>query len=213
MHDFVPTLSWEYALLLVLLLATRGLDMLSTWVATPNLVLEANPLARLLGWTGSIIVQITFCLGMAKWPLPAVAISTMGVMLAARNFQSAWLMRSIGEENYRYWHVQRLQETQITLFLFCLAGNTMLTAGLGAAVMIFSAPSSVPFGIGFGIIIYAVAVAFYTMLAMWRMRRATLRKAAFLDRSRNEEAALPPAIKVARLASLYSRSSEVAAGK
>ena len=84
MGEFVPTLSWEYALLLVLLLASRGLDMLSTWVATPNLVLEANPLARLLGWTGSIIVQTIFCIGMAKWPLPAIAISTDHVAMNTR---------------------------------------------------------------------------------------------------------------------------------
>ena len=48
------------------------------------------------------------------------------VLVAARNFQSAWLMRSLGEQAYRDWHVERIQETRVTLYLFCLAGNTLL---------------------------------------------------------------------------------------
>ena len=36
---------------------------------------------------------------------------------------------------------------------------------------------TVPVGIGMGIVAYAVAVAFYTLLAIWRMRRAARRDA------------------------------------
>src|SRR5205814_329307 len=93
-----------------------------------------------------------------------------------RNFQSAWLMRTLGEEAYRDWHVERVQETPITLYLLCLAGNTVLTAGVGAAVILFSERRVVPFGIGVGIVAYAGAVAFYTLLAIWRLRRASIRE-------------------------------------
>ena len=106
-----------------------------------------------------------FCFALAFWPLPAIVLSTTSVLVAARNFQSAWLMRSLGEEAYRDWHVARIQETRITLYLFCLSGNTVLTAGVGAAVIYFSNMAVVPFGIGVGIIAYAGAVAFYTLLA------------------------------------------------
>jgi hypothetical protein len=33
----------------------------------------------------------------------------------------------------------------------------------------------VPFGIGAGIVAYGGAVAFYTLLALWRLRRAALK--------------------------------------
>ena len=51
MDEWLRFGSREYCLLLLLMLFVRGMDFLSTWVTTPNLVLEANPLARKLGWT------------------------------------------------------------------------------------------------------------------------------------------------------------------
>src|SRR6266481_8762873 len=174
MSDFIPFGSRTYAEIFLLLLIARGMDILSTWVATPNMVLEGNPIAKKLGWKWGIPINFVFCFVFAFWPLPAIVISTTSLLVAARNFQSAWLMRSLGEQTYRDWHVERIQETNITLYLFCLAGNTLLTAGVGAAVIYFSLNGfnvvMVPFAIGVGIIAYAAAVAFYTLLAIWRLR-------------------------------------------
>ena len=131
MDDFVPFASRSYALMFLLLLVARGMDFLSTWVATPNLVLEGNPIAKKLGWKWGIPLNVALCFGFAFWPLPAIVISTTSVLVAARNFQSAWLMRSLGEQLYRDWHVERVQETSVTLYLFCLFGQTALTAAWG----------------------------------------------------------------------------------
>src|SRR5438445_3798366 len=194
MDDFVSFGSRAYGLLFLMLLVSRGMDILSTWVATPNMLLEGNPIARKLGWRWGIPINLLFCVGFAFWPMPAIVLSTTSVLVAARNFQSAWLMRSLGEEAYRDWHVERIQETRITLYLFCLAGNTLLTAGVGAAVIYFSnmpaaggQPLLVPFAIGVGIMVYAGAVAFYTLLAIWRLRRAAIREARLKQRSLSPE--------------------------
>ena len=176
MDEFLIFGSKEYGLLLLTLFFSRGMDILSTWVATPNLVLEGNPIAKLLGWRWGIPVNVGICLVLAFWPLPAIVLSTTSVLVAARNFQSAWLMRSMGEEAYRQWHVARIQETPIALFLLCLAGNTVLTACVGGVLILFSQMLVVPFGIGAGIVAYGGAVAFYTLLALWRLRRAALRQ-------------------------------------
>ena len=152
------------------------MDVLSTRIATPNLVLEGNPIAKLLGWRWLLPVNIGFCVTLAAWPLPAIMLGTMSILVAARNFQSAWLMRSLGEGAYRDWHVQRIQETRVTLYLFCLAGETGLIALLGGAIILF-ADSLVLLGIGWGMVGYASAVAFYILLARWRLRRALIRSA------------------------------------
>ena len=177
MDEFVLFGSRSYGLIFLLLLVARGMDFLSTWVATPNLVLEGNPVAKKLGWRWGIPVNLLVCFGFAFWPLPAIVISTTSVLVAARNFQSAWLMRSLGEQLYRDWHVERVQETSVSLYLFCLFAQTALTAGVGAAVVYFSNRELVPWAIGLGIMAYAVAVAFYTLLAIVRMRRTAIRKA------------------------------------
>lgn len=184
MDGMVTFGSRDYFLFLALLAFSRGMDFLSTWIATPNLVLEGNPLAKKLGWKWGVPLNIVICLLLALWPLSAIVISTASVLVAARNFQSAWLMRSLGEEIYRHWHVERIQETRVTLYLFCLAGNTLLTAVVGVALIYFSDPQNagfVAFAIGMGMIAYAVAVAFYTLLAIWRIHRAAKREAKQLQ--------------------------------
>jgi hypothetical protein len=182
MDDTVAFASREYFVFLLLLVFARSMDFLSTWIATPNLVLEGNPIAKKLGWKWGIAVNFALCAGIAFWPISAIAIGTTSVLVAARNFQSAWLMHLLGEETYRDWHLARIQESRITVYLFCLAGNTLLTAAIGIAVIYFSGQNWIPFAIGLGVVAYALAVAFYTLLAVWRIRRSTeraLKRAAY----------------------------------
>ena len=182
MDDPVSFGSREYFLMLALLVFSRGMDFLSTWIATPNLVLEGNPLAKKLGWRWGLVLNVVMVVALAWWPLSAIVVATASVLVAARNFQSAWLMHSLGEDAYREWHVQRIRETRVTLYLFCLAGNTLLTAGVGAALIYFSRMRLVPFAVGMGMVAYAIAVAFYTLLAVWRIHRAAKREARRLRR-------------------------------
>src|ERR1035438_10152706 len=188
MDDMYSFGSREYFLMLAVLAFSRGMDFLSTWIATPNLMLEGNPIAKKLGWTWSLLFNAVLDVVLAMWPLSAIVIATASVLVAARNFQSAWLMRSLGEEIYRAWHIQRVQETRVTLYLFCLAGNTLLTAAVGAALIYFNNPKRagfVAFAIGMGMIAYAIAVAFYTLLAVWRIHRAARREARELAAAQN----------------------------
>jgi hypothetical protein len=171
-EEFVPFAGRAYFIGLGLLAFARGMDLFSTRIATPNLVLEGNPIAKKLGWKWGMVVNAGVCIGFAFWPLPAVVISTTSVLVAARNFQSAWLMRTLGEEAYRDWHVARLRETPLPLFLYCLLGQTALPAVVGAALIYLSPPYLMPMAIGLGIVAYAAAVAFYTLLSVWRIRRA-----------------------------------------
>ncbi len=174
MEEALPFGSRAYFGWLTVLLLSRGADFLSTWIASPNLVLEGNPLAKKLGWSWGILLNLALCGLLARWPLPAIIIATMSVMLASRNFQMAWAMRASGEENYRSWFLARLEETPPGLFLFCLLSQTLLLAVLGVVLMYFSGmDQGVPLGIGMGIVGYAVAVTFYTVIALWRNRRRT----------------------------------------
>ena len=173
MEELVPFGSRTYLLLLLALLFSRAMDFLSTWVATPNMVLEGNPIAKKLGWRWGIPLNIVLCFLFAFWPLPAMVISTTSILVAARNFQAAWLMRSMGELRYREWHIERVQETSVTLYLACLFGQTALFGAIGAAVIYFThwERETVLLAIGLGIVAYAIAVAFYSLLGVWRLRR------------------------------------------
>lgn len=176
MDEPLPFPSAEYFVLFLLLCFARGMDFLSTWVATPRLVLEGNPLAKMIGWRMGVLVNLILCLTFALWELTAVIISTTSLLVAARNFQNAWLMRTLGEEEYRDWFVEKLNQTPLPIYLYCLLGQTLLTGLVGAGLVLFSGvPGQVlliPFSIGLGIVGYALTVLFYTLLSIWRIRRA-----------------------------------------
>jgi hypothetical protein len=175
-RDILPFASRAWFGLLALLFFARGMDFLSTWVATPNLVLEGNPLARKLGWKWGALVNVALCFTFAFWPPPAIIVITAGLLVAAHNFHSAWLMRAMGEAAYREWFSQRLSQTPLALYLACLLGETALTALPGAALIWWSPDDSVAFSIGCGLVAYAGIVLFYTSLSLWRLRRRKVKK-------------------------------------
>ncbi|MGC3959137.1 MAG: hypothetical protein QM813_14680 [Verrucomicrobiota bacterium] len=187
MDQSVPFASREYFIFLAVLAFSRGTDFLSTWVATPHLALEGNPIAKWLGWKWGAVVNMVIITTLALWPLSAIVVSTASVLIAARNFQSAWAMRSMGESAYRDWYLQRQTETPLPLYLACLAGNSLLPAAVGVALIIFSHADDfvlvIPYGIGMGIIAYGFAVAFFTLLGLWRGRRQRRMAASFPDQA------------------------------
>ena len=173
-EQFAAFGSPEYWVLFACMAVGRALDFFSTWVATPNLLLEANPIARKMGWKFGIVVNVVICVAFALWPLPAVVITTTSILVAARNFQSAWLMRSMGELSYRLWMGERLAEAGRGLFIFCLVAQTLIYTLLGVILLYFSEWRLIPFGIGMGMITFGVAVFSYSMLSVWRIMRAKL---------------------------------------
>lgn len=170
MEDRVAFGGGYYLICLGLLLAGRGMDFLSTWIATPNLVLEANPIAKKLGWKLGIAVNLLLCVLFALWPLPAIIIATTSILVAARNFQSAWLMRTLGEQNYRNFIAGQMERTPFGLYLVCLGLQTALYLAVGLALILSGQTQLVPFAIGVGIMAYAIAIAFYSLLAARRHR-------------------------------------------
>jgi hypothetical protein len=167
MEEFTAFGSRDYCILLACVAFARAMDFLSTWVATPNLLLEANPIARKMGWKFGIVLNAALCFLFAFWPLPAIVITTTSMLVAARNFQSAWLMRSMGEVNYRVWMTERLMQSPRALLFGCIFAQTLLYTLVGIALMYF-AGWLIPFGIGLGMITYALAIAVYTTISVWR---------------------------------------------
>ena len=115
------------------------------------------------------------CLAFAVWPLPAIVIITTSLLVAARNFQSAWLMRLLGEDEYRSWICERVGEVKLGLYLFCLIAQTALFATIGGVLVYCSEARLIPFAVGTGIITYALAILIFTLLSLCRVRRSTTR--------------------------------------
>lgn len=152
----------------LLALAGRAADLGSTYIATPNLALEGNPLARRMGWRWGLPLNVTASLGVGCFPGLAIAVATTSALVAARNFQHAWIMRSMGEWRYRMWMAERLDEASRTLPVFCFMAEAALTLLPGLALLVFAESGGVAQSVGMGITAYAAAVALFTLMALWR---------------------------------------------
>jgi len=148
----------------------RGADLFSTWLATPRLMLEGNPVARWLGWRGGIAVNLVMVPLVACWPMLAISTATTSCLVAARNLQQAWLMRSMGEQHYQIWMAGRVMDSPRGLVLACFLGESMLTGGVGLTLMLAGPLHVVSFGIGLGLTAYGLAVGLFTVLSLRRFR-------------------------------------------
>jgi hypothetical protein len=146
----------------------RGADMVSTWIATPRLELEGNPIARWLGWRRGVILNILLLPVVACWPMLAISLSTTSCLVAARNLQQAWLMRSMGESRYRCWLAGRIMDSSRGLVVGCYLGEGVLVGGVGTVLMVAGPLHVVSFGIGLGLAAYGFAVAVFTFWSLWR---------------------------------------------
>ena len=161
-----------YPLILTALVLGRAADFLSTWIATPNLELEANPIAKKLGWRLGIAINVVLCLILAIFPLSAIIVTTLSLLVASRNFQFAWLMRTMGEWGYKAWMGDQVVRASLPLLLFCLFAQTGIYALIGAALTLLSPPFTLAQGIGMGFVAYALAIALFTLPPIWRMHRS-----------------------------------------
>ncbi|MFO1461327.1 MAG: hypothetical protein U1G08_18225 [Verrucomicrobiota bacterium] len=168
--EWVPVGTPEWWVLAGIAAFGRGSDLLSTYLATPGLILEGNPIARRLGWRWGVALNALVVVLAAGWPVLVVSLATTSILVAARNLQSAWLMRSMGEWNYRQWMSERLDQGHRPLAWACHLGEAALFGMLGLALLWFSRWQLVPFGIGLGLASYSVAVAGFTSLSLWRSR-------------------------------------------
>ena len=179
-------------MLAILLLFARGMDFLSTWVATPHLVLEGNPIAKWLGWKWGAGGECRLVRRLRDDAVPAIIVATTSVLVAARNFQSAWLMRSLGEDAYRDWYVAPRSRNADPAVSVLPGGQHAAHGGRRRGVdLVLRRAADRAAGIGMGIVAYAVAVIFYTLLSVWRSRRRRLELNRRKRRTESNDMALP----------------------
>ena len=80
-------------------------------------------------------------------------------------------MRTLGETDYRCWMSDRLADSPRGLAWACFLGEAVLFGAVGGGLMWFARWQLVPFAIGLGMAAYAFAVALFTTISVWRLRR------------------------------------------
>ena len=157
--------------LAVLVLLSRLGDIISTRLISPTLRLEANPLARRLGWRFAWVTLIVALVPYYSTAL-GVMILSASCLVSASNLSRGWIVRAVGEAEYEALILRAAQLSRRTAALgFVLAAaGFVLIAGL--TLMWFSgSPVVWGFWFGLGIVVYGGAVALHGSLYVVRVFR------------------------------------------
>ncbi|MBN1697181.1 MAG: hypothetical protein JW881_06690 [Spirochaetales bacterium] len=108
------------AVLIAAIIVTRIIDILCTYIVSPRLLLETNPVVRKFRWPSGILTLL-----LAVIPLfsvePGIVILAVSLISSSRNIRKIWMMRTIGEERYLKMIVECVKANgiaRISLFEF-----------------------------------------------------------------------------------------------
>lgn len=169
----MPAGAIEHLVAFLLLLARLG-DIGSTFLATPTLKLEANPVARRLRWPFAVLTL--FAALLPYWWLPGGIILLVGSLLVcSSNFGKLWLMRTMGETEYYEFIVRmsgRAKPVPTLLFIFA-SSFSIATVGILLQLFYPDPQKDIGYFFGAGLLAYALAVGLWGPLAFLRHRQAS----------------------------------------
>lgn len=158
--------------LMVAVTLSRALDFLSTWLVTPTLALEANPLARRLRWGRMIALNLP----LAGLPLVhhglAITLVVLSALVAGTNLSHGALARGMGERNHLENQRRALRSIGLpTALAMNTAGSLVVCAGGGFMMALAPAPESNPWWAALGVVVFGATGLVHVNLAMVRLRR------------------------------------------
>lgn len=159
-----------------LLLVARLGDIGTTWLATPTLALEANPVARKLGWWFALATVLICLLPYYSLPFSLVALM-LSLLVSASNASKVWIVRGIGEREYAALLRDVARRTRRVHALASVLGASGFIALAGLTVLLFY-PDVAEWGfwLGAGILSYACAIAFHGTAFVLRVFREASRE-------------------------------------
>lgn len=155
----------------LLLLARLG-DVGSTYLISPTLKLEANPIVRRLRWPFAGVTILAAAI--PYYSLPAgVAFLVVSLLVCASNCSRVWLVRTMGESEYHLLVIGIARRAPLALSLvFCLLSPLCMATVGGVLLLFYPNPKddwAAWFAVGF--IIYAMVIGLYGSLAFLRYRK------------------------------------------
>ena len=163
--------------LAILILLSRLGDIGSTYLASPNLELESNSLIRLLRWPFAVLTIFVFII--PWWDVGSgIVILVASLLVAASNSSKLWLIRAMGETEYRALLAHMAASARVFPSIVFSLMPALFMSILGAT-LIYLYPSETTdpgYHVGLGIVGYALVVAWYGPLTFLRYRKAGMTK-------------------------------------
>lgn len=171
----LPANDYQHLLAILILVARIG-DIGTTYILTPNMKLEANPMMRKWRWPFALL-SLLLCLMPYISQAAAVMLLVTSLMLSMSNSLRIWLVRSVGEVEYHRFAVAAAGKanSRESLFLVFLPGAFMLLLSL-TMFLFYHDESQWGYWIAGGFLAYAMILLIYMPMGFTRYRREALQQ-------------------------------------
>lgn len=158
--------------LAVLVFVARLGDIGTTYLATPNLKLEANPFVRKLRWPFAVF-SLVLCLVPYYSPAMAVVVIVVSLLVSVSNSQRLWLVRAIGEEEYFNLMLSAARKAKMpsTIAILLLPGSFTVVFGVLILFLYPSPNNDWGFYVSIGVFLYAFVLLSYNPMSFFRLRK------------------------------------------
>lgn len=159
-------------LLAGLILIARLGDIGTTYLLTPKLKLEANPIVRRLRWYYALATLLVCLIPYASEP-GAVLILVGSLLVSMSNSLRLWLVRTIGEDEYYRFVVDAAGRANLweSIALLFLPGFFMSLLAYTVYIFYSDPESEWGFWIAAGIFAYALVLFVYMPVSFMRFRK------------------------------------------
>ena len=156
-------------ILCFLILVSRLGDIISTYLVTPTLKLEANPIVRKLGWRFAFLT-VFICLIPYYHTGLAVMVLVPSLLVTSSNISKYWAVKTIGEDEYSKRLLISAGKSRLSHALFSVLASSFFVI-LAGFVLLFLCPDHSNWGYWFanGIILYGFIAALYGSLSFYRL--------------------------------------------
>lgn len=171
-HVSIPVVTLSPWVILVGLALGRVMDLYSTWYVTPDLVYEANPLYRRLGWRGGILFNVLLvCILPFTLPFYALVATVTSFLVSTHNVRLGLAWRVVGSAKAYDEQVTALTRTR-PLLESLYPGLMEFSATIFLACGAFAlAPFSPPdlHAVGMGFVVYGLLMLYlmFGVLITW----------------------------------------------
>jgi len=169
--------SLRHVLCGLILLGRLG-DIISTWMITPRLDLEANPLVRRLGWRFAVLTVLICLVPYVVHPLLAVILVPPFLMISGSNISKIWVVRALGEKQVLQHSIETARNSTFPRATTCamLSGAFFILTGLVLVYLVrLETPrtqvSVIAEYYGYGIGAFGLAISLHGTLHLRRIFR------------------------------------------
>jgi hypothetical protein len=157
--------------LAVLILIARLGDIGSTYLATPTLQMESNPLMRFGGWKLALFTVLACLIPYYSAPIGLTAL-VLSLLVTGSNLSKGWLMRSLGEEAYQAVVRAAAVRSSLPVALGFILGGGVAFGSAGLIMMYVSGGVDTwGYWAALGLALYALAFVVYGSLSALRLYR------------------------------------------